>query len=272
MVAGGGNKLPYGTLPRLLLAWVCTEAVRTQSPELILGDSLSEFMRRLGIYSTSGGTTGGRTRLRNQMRRLFGCMVSLTYADARGEATMNAPIARVTEYWWSESQPDARSLWESKIELGEDFFNEVITNPVPLDMNTLKSLSRSPLGLDLVPVAHLPDVHAQAPDPSHVAAALPVIRRGPAQGERHQHRAKLPQGLSARIGEDSASVAGPALSDGQGRAGALAVGDRAVATAPHGIADCRSGTSRVWAPARRRTPIPRQTMRQHDGKRSLLKP
>ena len=54
MVAGGGNKLPYGTLPRLLLAWVYTEAVRTQSPELILGDSLSEFMRKVGIYSTSG--------------------------------------------------------------------------------------------------------------------------------------------------------------------------------------------------------------------------
>ena len=29
------------------------------------------------------------------------------------------------------------------------FFNEVIRNPVPLDMNILKSLSRSPLGLDL---------------------------------------------------------------------------------------------------------------------------
>ena len=28
MVAGGGNKLPFGNLPRLLLAWVCTEAVR----------------------------------------------------------------------------------------------------------------------------------------------------------------------------------------------------------------------------------------------------
>ena len=101
MTATAGNKLPYGSLPRLLLAWVCTEAVRTQSPELILGDSLSAFMRKLDLYSTSGGTTGGWTRLRNQMRRLFGCMVSLTYADARGEATMNAPIARVTEYWWS---------------------------------------------------------------------------------------------------------------------------------------------------------------------------
>ena len=60
------------------------------------------------------------------MRRLFGCTVSLLYEDARGEATLNAPIARLTEFWWSERQPDARSLWESKIELGEDFFNEII--------------------------------------------------------------------------------------------------------------------------------------------------
>ena len=44
MVAGGGNKLPYGTLPRLLLAWVCTEAVRTQSPEA--ADRLSRFEAR----------------------------------------------------------------------------------------------------------------------------------------------------------------------------------------------------------------------------------
>ena len=51
MIAGGGNKLPYGTRPRLLLAWVCSEAVRTQSRELILGDSLSAFMRKVGIYS-----------------------------------------------------------------------------------------------------------------------------------------------------------------------------------------------------------------------------
>ena len=32
MVAGGGNKLPYGNLPRLLLAWVSTEAVADPKP------------------------------------------------------------------------------------------------------------------------------------------------------------------------------------------------------------------------------------------------
>ena len=47
MIAGGGNKLPFGNLPRLLMAWLSTEAVRTQSRELGLGRSLSEFMRSL---------------------------------------------------------------------------------------------------------------------------------------------------------------------------------------------------------------------------------
>ena len=40
-------------------------------------------------------------------------------------------------------------MWESKIELSEKFFNEIIQHPVPLNMNTLNALKRSPLGLDL---------------------------------------------------------------------------------------------------------------------------
>ena len=38
---------------------------------------------------------------------------------------------------------------ESTIELGQDFFNEIVRHPVPLDINILKALSRSSLGLDL---------------------------------------------------------------------------------------------------------------------------
>ena len=63
--AGGDNKLPYGNLPRLLMAWRSTEAVKTQSRELVLGRSLSKFMRALGINSTSGGARGEQTRLRD---------------------------------------------------------------------------------------------------------------------------------------------------------------------------------------------------------------
>ena len=149
MTAGIDNKLPYGNLPRLILAWVCTEAVRTRSREIVLGRSLSKFMRALGINSTSGGSRGEQTRLRNQMKRLFGCTGSLIYQDERGETAVNSVVARRTEFWWNESKPDEPSLWESKIELGEDLFNEIIQHPVPLNMNTLTALKRSPLGLDL---------------------------------------------------------------------------------------------------------------------------
>ena len=81
MTAGVNNKLPFGNVPRLLLAWVSTEAVKTQSPVLVLGNSLAEFMRKLGISSDSGGSRGERTRLRNQMDRLFSATLQFIYED-----------------------------------------------------------------------------------------------------------------------------------------------------------------------------------------------
>ena len=62
---------------------------------------------------------------------------------------MSSFIADRTEFWWNERKPDQPMLWESKIELSEKFFNEIINHPVPIDMNTLKALKRCALGLDL---------------------------------------------------------------------------------------------------------------------------
>ena len=146
MVAGGGNKLPFGNLPRLILAWVCSEAVRTRSRELVLGKSLSEFMRTLGVYSSSGEK---HTRLRNQMKRLFGCTVSMIYEDKLGFTRVSSFVADKHEFWWNEHKPNESSLWESKIHLGEALFNEIVNHPVPLNLNTLAALKRSALGLDL---------------------------------------------------------------------------------------------------------------------------
>ena len=140
MSAARLNKLPYGNLPRLLLAWVCTEAVRTGSRELVLGKSLSKFMRTLGIYNSGGKP---QTRLRNQMKRLFGCTVSMIYEDEHGEQFLSSLIADRGEFWWDPKRPDERVLFDSKIRLGEDFFNEIIRRPVPLDMNTLTALKRT---------------------------------------------------------------------------------------------------------------------------------
>ena len=147
MSTNGLHKLPYGNLPRLLLAWVCTEAVRTRSRVLFLGPSLSKFMRGLGVYNGGGGNAG--IKLRNQMKRLFDCSVKLTFKDENVERFVNSPIASRGEFWWNERKPDQSSLWESKVELGWDLFNEIINHPIPLDMNILRALKRCSLGLDL---------------------------------------------------------------------------------------------------------------------------
>ena len=143
---GSTAKLPFGHLPRLLLAWVTTEAVRTQSRELALGNSLSEFMRKLDIYSTDGKA---HKRLRNQMERLFKAAIVLEYEGPEESVRVGSLVTDRMHLWWSERRPDDRSLWESTIELGEKFFEEIIRHPVPLNLHVLKAVKRSSLGLDL---------------------------------------------------------------------------------------------------------------------------
>ena len=83
------------------------------------------------------------------MKRLFTSHVQFIYEDQHGEAIVNSSVADRMEFWWNPKRPDQPTLWDSKLRLGEDFFNEIIQHPVPIDMNTLTALKRSPLGLDL---------------------------------------------------------------------------------------------------------------------------
>ena len=82
------------------------------------------------------------------MDRLFSASVQLIYEDEHGKQFIASHIADRREFWWNHKRSHEPSLWESKIYLGEAFFNEIISHPVPLDMNTLKAMKRSPLGLD----------------------------------------------------------------------------------------------------------------------------
>ncbi|MCP4205406.1 MAG: hypothetical protein GY769_26140 [bacterium] len=72
--------LPYGSYPRLALAWLSTEAVRTRNREIELGPTFSSFMYKLGLTPVTGkrGTT---SRLRDQLHRLFSTTIRCTYSD-----------------------------------------------------------------------------------------------------------------------------------------------------------------------------------------------
>lgn len=140
--------LPYGSYPRLLLSWLTTEAVRTKSPVIELGPSLSAFMAELGLIPT-GGRWGTITRLREQMRRLFSCTVSCDYADKSIDAEEGYRITKSYRLWWDPKSPAQLPLWKSTVTLSTDFFQEIIERPVPVDMRALKALKRSPMALDI---------------------------------------------------------------------------------------------------------------------------
>jgi hypothetical protein len=145
---------PYGIIPRLLLFWITTEALRTQSRRLELGSSLNGFMTELGLSPyTGGGKRSDAARLRDQMERLFRSRFSLERGgedEARvAKRWLDMQVAPQGELWWSVKVPDQTALWGSWIELGEIFYAAITSAPVPVDMRALRALKRSPLALDL---------------------------------------------------------------------------------------------------------------------------
>jgi hypothetical protein len=140
--------LPYGSIPRLVMAWIGREAVRTQNRTLVLGSSLSDFLKELDLYRT-GGKRGDITRLRNQMIKLFAAAISANYNDPKRATGMNMQIASNYNLWWDNKEIHQAGLWESTVKLGEDFYNELINSPIPVDMRALKALKSTPMAIDL---------------------------------------------------------------------------------------------------------------------------
>ena len=203
-----------------MLAWICTEAVRTGSREIVLGRSLSEFMRKLGISSTGGR---GQARLRNQMKRLFNCSVQLNYTAAGSETSATALVAELTDFWWNPKHPDQTGLWESKVRLSEAFFNEIVSHPVPLDLTTLKALKRSPLGLDLYLWITYRIFALTTPQRLTWRRMYQQFGAHPAQARDKRNHPKLPAKGATRVEEDQDRVAGVELRDGSGHPDPLSI-------------------------------------------------
>lgn len=145
---------PYGVLPRYILTWMSTEAVRTQSPVLQLGNNLTDFMRKIGLAPT-GGKNGTITRLNDQMRRLLSSSMSVEDSrasdDRWGIAGAHFSVASSYQLWYSGSDANGdRPLWGSTITLGDAFYDSIIGSPVPIDTRALAALSGSALKMDLL--------------------------------------------------------------------------------------------------------------------------
>lgn len=141
--------LPYGSLPRLLLAWMTREAKLKKSPELHLGKSFSAFLKTLNL-SRSGGARGDATRMKDQLMRLLATQISYVYRNNKQGVckTDQFLVTKSFELWWSPLK-DEKLSHTSTIVLATDFYEEIIDRPIPVDFRMLQALRRSPLQIDI---------------------------------------------------------------------------------------------------------------------------
>lgn len=141
---------PYGVIPRYLMTWMTTEAFRTRTRQIYLGDSLTQFLATLGM---NGSGASGR-RVLDQLHRL--AVANINIEDVRDQKSRwnvsgeNFHIASRYDLWFSaKDAPNQDQLLGSTITLSEQFYEEAIKSPVKLHPQILKALAGSAMRLDL---------------------------------------------------------------------------------------------------------------------------
>lgn len=149
MMAPAEVGLPYGRYPRLVLAYLATEAVRRKTRMLELDACFSDFCGRLGVTPTSG-PRGTMTLVREQLQRLFASSFQCIYhvEGAGRHAGDGFVVAEKRCLWWDPRRGEAGLGRGSFVVLSERFFDEVSEAPVPLDLRVLRAL-RSPFEIDI---------------------------------------------------------------------------------------------------------------------------
>ena len=143
--------LPFGPKPRLILAHLNAEALKTGSPVLDLDDSLTAFVRRIQnpAGKTKTGPNGREIRVfKDHLGRLAAATIRMAVTTGQRAVQLDSKIVSAFDLWFPKNDQQ-RVLWPSTIQLSLDYFNSLQKHAVPLDERALSGLSHSAMGLDL---------------------------------------------------------------------------------------------------------------------------
>src|SRR4051794_4885808 len=138
--------VPYGSIARLILLYLQTEAVRTNSPEVELGRSMKSWMGRMSL------TTGGKTYqlVTEQARRISACRLTFfsehdNGAEARHNGAFVQDAISMSGLMNDETQP---SLWQDRVRLDPGFWRSLQEHPVPVREEAIKAIGARSLAID----------------------------------------------------------------------------------------------------------------------------
>jgi Plasmid encoded RepA protein len=136
--------LPHGEKPRLLLIHLNSEAVRTRSPMVDVGASMTAFVREIGIEPN-----GAHIRaFKDQTTRLAAATVRFAVGDERRTVQGQMQIVEAFDLWWPKDERQ-RVMWPTVLRLSDQYFRSLQDHAVPLDHRAVAALKGSSLCLDI---------------------------------------------------------------------------------------------------------------------------
>lgn len=135
--------IPYGSVARLILIYLSTEAVSNGSRTIELGSTMADFLRRVGL--SWGGKSSAAVR--EQARRIAACRLTF-YSNTQQNPIMNGNFVR-SAIICDKGQEDQPRLWNDTVELDEAFYKSLTEHPLPLREAAVRQLCGKSMALDL---------------------------------------------------------------------------------------------------------------------------
>ncbi len=150
--------LPYGSMPRMLMSEITQRARQSGSRKIYLAEPISHLFARWGIPA-NGGPRGSISRFRLQLDALCASAIHFSWhaKQIEGGKTIrtfdkicNTPIFENAAFIREQIELNPTTLTdECYFELSDYFFKEITNHPVPIKLDALAKLQRSPLAMDL---------------------------------------------------------------------------------------------------------------------------
>lgn len=153
--------IPYGSFPRLVLAYIITQIVKNKDEvyereedqrRIVFQSYFRTFLRAVGY--TKKPSKRHAQKLKNDLERLLYATIIYEYEgrtddDTQGRLRKKLDVAPTSLIFWNYKNPDQGGLWDSYIEISKEFRESILEAPVPLRPEMLAGLRKSPLALDL---------------------------------------------------------------------------------------------------------------------------
>jgi hypothetical protein len=140
--------LPYGAKPRLFQNYVCTQAIKHQSPIIPVERSMTAMMKELGL-EVRGGAHGTINGFKEQITRFAACKFTIAGPGPKGSIRhVHAEPFEHFDVWFAPS-PEQATLWPSEIQLTDKYYLSLKDHAIPYDFRALRAIQNKPRAQDI---------------------------------------------------------------------------------------------------------------------------